>query len=812
MPTEDKWVKTLVQAGLQQTSLQGLTELAKVITKATNAVGSIIWEATQSDAHGAPVPSVLTAWFRDAGANLSDSRMAPDTLTVRAFQSAGTNPIYKGEPALSPVFSTSIQPAVLAIPLTFLDENRGVVTLYGRRRPSSASIGLVESLVSYLPQLCHTIRDRQTLELLHDCNNILHEADLESRDGPLEKDSVKIFLQLLCERVAQAFQCVDVSIFLEDRLSLPGQYSLTASSSDSKGVQRSQYIRPYDGITGWALATGNSVAISHLEQDLGAPEYLQLKFPGFRWTRTTLESEPDVLDSIRLADLRNACLTTLMAVPITTGTKVWGVLRCWGTIGPPYRFTDRDLPPINLTAAQVAQYWSNWLSRWTTWLSHRDLEAENRSWLKLADGITSLNRLVSQELRKSPPERRVVYREALRILHDVLPDAKATDIRHVGPDDRTHHLYFAEVRGEWWDLGTEVDKKTRLTRQFLLYGDESTSAGAQVYRTQESLALDDVAKARHYSSTFPQTKWLVVTPIRVSDEVYGVLDARGATESLPASVKQVAEILGDQLGLYLHLERTIGNLFRIERRLKETLEAQAQAFEDLEHQLVSPLLSATARVEQLLHHGRFDSRTDSTLRAIRGLCKKAATVAMSVGVFASLAKGQKPSPVLEPLGEEDLIRLLISAAVDTELLIDPDHNKRVEVDRDGLRVLGRQLLWVDLSFLEQCLRNILDNAAKYCYHGTTIAIFGRVENRHLTLGVRNQGIAIPSADLGRVKERGWRGTDAKASTGEGSGLGLWIADHLMRSMSGNLSVMPEGEFTTVELRFRLREERALNRG
>jgi signal transduction histidine kinase len=185
---------------------------------------------------------------------------------------------------------------------------------------------------------------------------------------------------------------------------------------------------------------------------------------------------------------------------------------------------------------------------------------------------------------------------------------------------------------------------------------------------------------------------------------------------------------------------------------------------------------------------------------------------MSVGVFASLAKGQKPSPVLEPLGEEDLIRLLISAAVDTELLIDPDHNKRVEVDRDGLRVLGRQLLWVDLSFLEQCLRNILDNAAKYCYHGTTIAIFGRVENRHLTLGVRNQGIVISAADLGRVKERGWRGTDAKASTGEGSGLGLWIADHLMRSMSGNLSVMPEGEFTTVELRFRLREERALNRG
>jgi signal transduction histidine kinase len=48
-------------------------------------------------------------------------------------------------------------------------------------------------------------------------------------------------------------------------------------------------------------------------------------------------------------------------------------------------------------------------------------------------------------------------------------------------------------------------------------------------------------------------------------------------------------------------------------------------------------------------------------------------------------------------------------------------------------------------------------------------------------------------------ERNWRGAAASATTGEGSGLGLWIVDNLMRSMRGSVRIDADGDRTAVRL-------------
>jgi signal transduction histidine kinase len=778
-----------------------MAELTKVIAEATGAEGAIIWEATDAKADQPSLfPSVLTAWFEEDHSKLSFSQMPADPITLDVLQSRRV--VTKSEPETrdaSSALTRAVGSAVAAVPLTFLDQNEGVISLYGRRPLASDAHSILEELATLLPELCHTIRDRQTLVLLHESNNILSEADLESPDRPLEKDKLVVFLQLMCEHIAKAFQCVDVSVFLEDSLTAPGLFALVASSRpEIAGVKPQQVIRPFEGFTGWVLATRTSIAVPHLEQALAPSQRVRDQFPGFLWSRTAIESEPDAFGSTTPINVPGACLSTLMAVPIATGGKVWGVLRCRGAVGPPYRFTPRDLPPIDLVAAQIAQYWSNWLSR-------RDMEMENRSWRDLARGITSLNRLMYEQLRKPEPERSAVYREALSILHQVVPTIEASAIRQVRKREGARYLYFAEVAGDLWDSGSPEERELRRAREFPLSELPPTSAGAKVFQTSEQLTIEDVSNAPpFYSPTFPQGNWLVVTPIRVSDQVYGVLDVRGTPEALPLNVPQIAEIIGGQLGLYLYLERTIGNLRHAEQELKETLRSQAHAFEDLEHQLVSPLLAATVRIERLMHRGRFDSRTESTLRAIRGLCRKATVVAMSAGTFASLAKGEKPSPALESIGADDLIRIVIAAADDVQLLIDPRLNKDVHVDRESLRRLGRQLLRVDRSYLQQCLGNILDNAAKYCYKGTRVTVFGHSEEAYFSIAIQNQGIAMDPNVVAHSKERGWRGKEAKTATGEGSGLGLWIVDNLVQSMRGELLISPERDMTTVVLRFRIK--------
>jgi signal transduction histidine kinase len=278
-----------------------------------------------------------------------------------------------------------------------------------------------------------------------------------------------------------------------------------------------------------------------------------------------------------------------------------------------------------------------------------------------------------------------------------------------------------------------------------------------------------------------------------------VLETSGTAAAVPANSVQVNEIIGDQLGLYRHLHDTLGSLHDARRRLELALRTEAEALEDLKHQLVSPMRTAVSRTESVLRSGRFDGRVEAQLKAVRGLCRKASRVAMSAGVFATLSRGQQPVSKPERIGVDDLVRLLIAAADDAQVLGDPRRGIRFEVDRDSVRALGRRLVNVDTSFLQQCVGNVLDNAAKYGYEGTRVSISGAVGVTALTLAVTSTGIPLRPTELPHVVQRNWRSDTARSTTGEGSGLGLWIVDHLIRAMGGRTLIDANAELTTVRL-------------
>jgi len=261
---------------------------------------------------------------------------------------------------------------------------------------------------------------------------------------------------------------------------------------------------------------------------------------------------------------------------------------------------------------------------------------------------------------------------------------------------------------------------------------------------------------------------------------------------LPANSAQVCEIVADQLGLYRHLQEAW-------QVLQASMRRQAEAMEDLKHQLASPLRTATDRADFVIRSGRFDTRAEAQLKAVRGLCRKASRVAMSAGVFAALSRGQQPAPKNELLGVDDLLRLLIAGADDAQVLSNPVLGITFQVDRDSVRQLGRRLVDVDASFLQQCLGNVLDNAGKYSYSNTCAGVGAVVTGNHLAIEVSSTGIPLDPGDTARCLQRNWRGDLARNTTGEGSGIGLWIVDHLMRSMNGKVQLCPVGDTITVQL-------------
>ena len=104
--------------------------------------------------------------------------------------------------------------------------------------------------------------------------------------------------------------------------------------------------------------------------------------------------------------------------------------------------------------------------------------------------------------------------------------------------------------------------------------------------------------------------------------------------------------------------------------------------------------------------------------------------------------------------------------------------------------------------------NLLDNAGKYSFARTTVTAKGGVTRRNnetcFYLAVVNRGFEIPPPERSKLIERGYRGTKAILSTGEGAGIGLWIVDKIMRAHGGWLEILPTNERGLNEFRLLFR--------
>ncbi|MFN8528227.1 MAG: ATP-binding protein [Anaerolineae bacterium] len=90
--------------------------------------------------------------------------------------------------------------------------------------------------------------------------------------------------------------------------------------------------------------------------------------------------------------------------------------------------------------------------------------------------------------------------------------------------------------------------------------------------------------------------------------------------------------------------------------------------------------------------------------------------------------------------------------------------------------------------LRQVIDNLLSNAIKYSPEGGTIEVGGTVEDKRVTLYVRDQGIGIRESDQDRVFERFYRVEDKLSRRTQGTGLGLYLARAIIEAHGGAIRV------------------------
>jgi signal transduction histidine kinase len=100
----------------------------------------------------------------------------------------------------------------------------------------------------------------------------------------------------------------------------------------------------------------------------------------------------------------------------------------------------------------------------------------------------------------------------------------------------------------------------------------------------------------------------------------------------------------------------------------------------------------------------------------------------------------------------------------------------------------------DHDALRRVIRNLIDNAIKYTPAGGLITVSALETDNQLAISVSDTGTGIPEADLPHIFDKFYRAEADDGPSGSlgtaasGVGLGLYLAQHIVSQLDGELTV------------------------
>lgn len=222
--------------------------------------------------------------------------------------------------------------------------------------------------------------------------------------------------------------------------------------------------------------------------------------------------------------------------------------------------------------------------------------------------------------------------------------------------------------------------------------------------------------------------------------------------------------------------------------LQERHSRNAQTFIELAHQLKGPVLHLQRGTTDVARRNPGQNRE---LYRVRGIGRKIERVTTTINILARLnARGPlqlKLRPITDPSA---FITRVDQLAEDHELYHD-DVRIRYRVLHRTFDYKDLEQLSIDEKMFEQAISCLLENAGKYSFPSTTVAIYAEKSNKgNFQFCVANVGIKIRPHETAACVQREWRSEEARLVTGEGSGIGLWIVRKIMDAHFGNVEILP----------------------
>ena len=294
----------------------------------------------------------------------------------------------------------------------------------------------------------------------------------------------------------------------------------------------------------------------------------------------------------------------------------------------------------------------------------------------------------------------------------------------------------------------------------------------------------------------------VATPIRVAGEPVGVLVVgRKRMGGYRPSEVAAVQLLADHAGQALALSRAIDEDRRLLDRLQSLHALQEDFVATVSHELRTPLTvidGLAATIE--LRHERLDTgQLVDLVGRLRANTTSLTTIVTSLLDAARLDRG-----LVEVEDGHVDVRELIEGCTARLAPIMADH--RIDIDVDDAVVVG------DAALLQRVVDNLLTNAQRHTPAGTTVRITTEVTAADVAFVVSDDGPGIDQEDLHRITERFTRGGELHTRQSRGLGLGLALADQILRLHGTRLLVTsPPGEGAQFQFRLRTADVPELTR-
>ena len=224
---------------------------------------------------------------------------------------------------------------------------------------------------------------------------------------------------------------------------------------------------------------------------------------------------------------------------------------------------------------------------------------------------------------------------------------------------------------------------------------------------------------------------------------------------------------------------------------KESLKPVEQSFNQLKqftadasHELRGPLAVVKSSVSVLQNHperidpidtNKVDAIADASDRMAR-LVEDLLLLARLDGSVAIVTLEKIPIPIDEVL--EDSIEFARSEAERKQIDLDAKLQPDVWVLGDGQQ-------------LQRVFSNFIDNALQYTPTGGKVMVSLHADRGEAIVAVEDTGIGIAPENLPYIFDRLWRSDRARAQRREGTGLGMAIAQTLVRAHDGKIEATSE---------------------